>query len=1097
MATAKIALQYTGFQCKLRISLMLARREGAWCVCHLQRWEMRSFSPRPISAQSVDATGGAICCRLEEGFPIFSVNTQLCTHFGYPSQQQLLETAQGKLLCLLHPDDRARVEKEFRNAGTALEFRMREYHGGYLWVRASCRIVESPREGTLLLCGYTDITRERLAWDELFSIYNNIPGAVFRCRFDEQWSVLEANDGLFTFLGYTREEFAALGSCMAAVIHPDDQAVMADKINAQLAGGNMCVQNEHRLICKDGTVKWISVKGQLMRDEQDERFFYIVFVDITEHMELLRRVREEYERELRYSTALVNPNLLTKLCANLSKNRIDTYKGSVNTTVAYSGIAFSAAIENLAETAIDVETGKQLYAMFDICRLTEAFRIGQAQPSFDYRRKCADGGVIWCRMNARMYQNPDTDDLMLFLYCFDITEQKINELVLERTANIGYDYICEIDLHRDQYHVLSWNGDTKLSFPKDGCYSQEYMGILERHAAGEDAVAIMERISLPVLEQQLKQAECYTLQYPYLQEENNVRTKRLQYYYIDEFMGRVCLARSDMTDVVAREERQREELAAALAAAQQANAAKSDFLSRMSHEIRTPMNAIIGMSTIAAQAIGDDEQVADCISKICISSRFLLALINDILDMSRIESGKLLLKNEMIPTAEFLTGINTLCYGQAEGKGVDFECVVDPALDDYYVGDAMKLQQVLLNVLSNAIKFTDEGGKVTFSAEQRKKTKNYALLRFIINDTGIGMTEDFIPHIFEPFCQESSGTTSMYGGTGLGLAIAKNIVDMMDGHISIRSIRGIGSEFTVDVHVGITKEEKKHEKHSQHRCNFSHLKTLVVDDDVSVCESAILTLQEMGVKAEWVDSGRKAIERVSALHDQSRYFDMILIDWKMPEMDGVETTRQIRRIVGPEVTIIIMTAYDWAVIENEAKLAGVNLLMSKPMFKSSIISAFTKALGQKENIQERAPAQRDFHFDGQRVLLVEDHPLNTEIAFRLLTQKGLHVECAENGLRALEMFSKSDPGYYSAILMDIRMPIMDGLTATTNIRHLSNVDATSVPIIAMTANAFDDDVEKSKRAGMVAHLSKPIEPQKLYQVLYDYIVEDKEHKANE
>ncbi|MEG0996886.1 MAG: HAMP domain-containing sensor histidine kinase, partial [Clostridia bacterium] len=324
----------------------------------------------------------------------------------------------------------------------------------------------------------------------------------------------------------------------------------------------------------------------------------------------------------------------------------------------------------------------------------------------------------------------------------------------------------------------------------------------------------------------------------------NVRTKRLQYYYIDEFMGRVCLARSDMTDVVAREERQREELAAALAAAQQANAAKSDFLSRMSHEIRTPMNAIIGMSTIAAQAIGDDEQVADCISKICISSRFLLALINDILDMSRIESGKLLLKNEMIPTAEFLTGINTLCYGQAEGKGVDFECVVDPALDDYYVGDAMKLQQVLLNVLSNAIKFTDEGGKVTFSAEQRKKTKNYALLRFIINDTGIGMTEDFIPHIFEPFCQESSGTTSMYGGTGLGLAIAKNIVDMMDGHISIRSIRGIGSEFTVDVHVGITKEEKKHEKHSQHRCNFSHLKTLVVDDDVSVCESAILTLQE-------------------------------------------------------------------------------------------------------------------------------------------------------------------------------------------------------------------------------------------------------------
>ena len=506
----------------------------------------------------------------------------------------------------------------------------------------------------------------------------------------------------------------------------------------------------------------------------------------------------------------------------------------------------------------------------------------------------------------------------------------------------------------------------------------------------------------------------------------------------------------------------------------------------MSHEIRTPMNAIIGMSTIAARSIGDDEQVMDCISKIGISSRFLLSLINDILDMSRIESGKMLLKNEKIPTEEFLNGINSICYGQAAARGVEYECIVDPVLDDYYIGDAMKLQQVLINILSNAIKFTGDSGKVTLSVSLHKRTKNDAVIRFIVNDTGIGMSEEFIPHIFEPFSQESTGTTTLYGGTGLGLAISKNIVDMMDGRITVRSIKGLGSEFTVDVKLGITEEEKLRHNQKKQNYNFSHLKTLVVDDDVSVCESAVVTLAEMGVKAEWVDSGRKAIERVREFWNRGAYYDMILIDWKMPEMDGIETARRIRAVVGPDVTIIIMTAYDWLSIESEAKLAGVNLLMSKPMFKSSLISAFSKALGKKEE-QVQQEKTSDYDFSGKRVLLVEDNMINTEVAVMLLESKGFTVDTAENGLRAMEVFSKSEPKYYDAILMDIRMPLMDGLSAATNIRHLSNADARTIPIIAMTANAFDDDIEKSKAAGMNAHLAKPIEPERMYQTLYDFI----------
>jgi CheY-like chemotaxis protein len=533
------------------------------------------------------------------------------------------------------------------------------------------------------------------------------------------------------------------------------------------------------------------------------------------------------------------------------------------------------------------------------------------------------------------------------------------------------------------------------------------------------------------------------------------------------------------------QKKQQDLLESALLAAKQASSAKTEFLSRMSHEIMTPMNAIIGMSAIAAQSIGNDEEIADCISKIGISSRFLLSLINDILDMSRIESGKMLLKNENIPFEEFVNGINTICFAQAQARNIDYECTVAPDVEECYVGDAMKLQQVVMNVLSNAIKFTPEGGRVSMNISQRKRIKDNAELRFVINDTGCGISEKFIPHIFEPFAQENTSTTSNYGGTGLGLAISKNIVDMMNGQINVRSIVGVGTEFTVDVNLGIT-DEARHKYRERASYNFTELKALVVDDDVTVCEYTGIILKGMGVQFEWVDSGRKAIDKVTAKWKSKESFDLVLLDWKMPDMDGIETAREIRRIVGPDITIIIMTAYDWASIEHEAKLAGVNLLMSKPMFKSSLMSAFEKVFGDKKE-GEHEDIVTNFDFTGKRVLLAEDHPLNVEVATKLLEHRGFAVEHAENGLRALEMFTTTPVGYYDAILMDIRMPQMDGLQAASNIRHCRKKDAKTVPIIAMTANAFEDDIEKSMAAGMNAHLAKPIEPDVLYSTLAQWI----------
>ncbi|MBQ7705285.1 MAG: response regulator [Selenomonadaceae bacterium] len=525
-------------------------------------------------------------------------------------------------------------------------------------------------------------------------------------------------------------------------------------------------------------------------------------------------------------------------------------------------------------------------------------------------------------------------------------------------------------------------------------------------------------------------------------------------------------------------------LSDALQTAENASRAKTAFLSSMSHEIRTPMNAIIGLDSLALNEKGISETTKNYLEKIGESAKHLLSLINDILDMSRIESGKMIIKNEEFAFSKLVEQINTIFSGQCQEKKLHYTCNITGEIDDYYIGDAVKIRQVLINILGNAVKFTPEGGQIDFIIEKTASFNGKSTIQFVIQDTGIGMSKEYLPKIFETFSQEDSTNTNKYGSTGLGMAITKNIVEMMNGTISVESEKGVGTKFTVIV--TLTDSDKKISAGDEEiELRLQDMTILVIDDDPIACDHAKLVLDSAGVVSEIAHSGAEAIEMVKLRHARMTPYNLIIVDWQMPEMDGLEVTRQIRSIIGEETAVIILTAYNWEDIVDEAIKAGVDSFISKPLFSSNLITEFKAALKKKS--QKLTAPQKKVELEGRKILLAEDMPVNAEIMMMVLEMRGMEGELAENGEIAVEMFQKSPINYYSAILMDVRMPKMDGLQATQEIRKLQRPDAKKIPIIALTANAFDEDVQRSLQAGLNAHLSKPVEPETLFKTLENMI----------
>lgn len=546
----------------------------------------------------------------------------------------------------------------------------------------------------------------------------------------------------------------------------------------------------------------------------------------------------------------------------------------------------------------------------------------------------------------------------------------------------------------------------------------------------------------------------------------------------------------DITDVTELREMQKklteqaEALKDALAVAEHANQAKTDFLSRMSHEIRTPMNAILGMTTIAAAYIDDQKRVEDCLEKIGYSSKHLMALINDVLDMSKISEGKVRIAKETFNLETVVESISSIIYPQADAKGLIFTVPLIDLSETVMIGDSLRLNQILLNLLSNALKFTPAGGTIRLEIRQLQRTEDRMRLRFTVSDTGTGMSGKFLDRLFVPFEQENLGAGHTLGGTGLGMPITKNLVTLMGGTITVKSEVGKGTVFTVELDFQTPPDKDRVIPQKQHE--LESLKVLIADDDRDSCIHASLMLKKMGILSDWVLTGQECVNRIRESHQSGTDYDVCLADLKMPDIDGVEVARRVREEVGPETTIIIITAYDWTNVEVRAREAGVDMFLTKPVFASTLYNALLSVTGIDRAVRVPAEKNQRPELAGHHVLLAEDNDLNREIAVELLQMIGITVDWAENGRAALDKFL-ADGDTYDLILMDVQMPVMDGYQATAAIRSSGHERAGTIPIIAMTADAFHEDIVKAETAGMNGHLAKPIDPELLYETVAEYL----------
>ena len=709
--------------------------------------------------------------------------------------------------------------------------------------------------------------------------------------------------------------------------------------------------------------------------------------------------------------------------------------------------------------------------------------------NIEYRLQLPDATYQWFRSRAEIYRRADGTAIRMAGIFMNI-DQDVRAKQLAQSSEAFHRAfteanLCEyyIDLHENSFTSLKVNETLQPLFDA----SQSWDDFVERFIASfifdEDKEAVATIYNREYIKQNLTPDNGELSFEGRIKLGNNERWMRIVVIRdkdVDTSRFALSFIR-DVTEARARERESRKMLVEAFEAANRANHAKTDFLTNMSHDIRTPMNAIVGMTAIAGANIDNKARVMDCLAKITQSSRHLLGLLNEVLDMSRIESGKIALDEEEFSLSDLVDNIIVMTKHSVETHHHIFNVHLHKIEHEDVCGDSLRIQQLLTNILTNSVKYTPDGGNISFTiAEIPTQFKELGCYEFIIEDNGIGMSKEFQEVLFEPFTRADDKRTTKVQGTGLGMAIAKNIVNMMNGDIKVESELGKGSKFTVRIFLKLQDTALKQID------ELIGLPVLVVDDDEISCENTVAILHEIGIDGEYVTSGQEAVELTWKRYDENNNFFAIILDWQMPDMDGIEAARRIRQRVGKDVTIIILSAYDCTEFEAEARKAGVDEFISKPLFRSRLTATF------KNILDGRSLEKRDLDYlstiascdyTGKRILIVEDNELNAEIAKVIIEMTGARTEIVNNGKEAVDAFLAAPAGYYDLIFMDIQMPIMNGYEATAAIRSLDKSEARTIPIVAMTANAFAEDVVLAKNSGMNEHMAKPIDMNKLRDVL--------------
>lgn len=943
-------------------------------------------------------------------------------------------------------------------------------------------------------------------------IGRHMPGGFFIYKKEMPEELLYANRAVLNIFGCKNlEEFKELtGYTFKGMLHPDDYDTVSETIQRQVQENEEFMDYvEYRIIRRDGAVRWVDDYGHYTDTEAYGGIYYVFISDITEKHERMESDKiiqqalidalsesyralwllkdpesDDYERYIRNGEGILVPD-----------------KPELNGT----GLADYAEIrEYYIRHTVVPEDQERLRAELSRDRILSRLK-ERPHFSISYQRLMKDGGHRYYRIEVARANMPD-GRIGVVLGFRDVDEDvrdwqalqqqlQAQQLLRERQDKLitalSSDYWSVYYIELDKDEGVCYQDHTDI---KDGLKVGErfpYLATVTEYANKYVTESYREeflRFTYPdAIREALKEER--VIAFRYMVSRNGKETYEMTKIAgvrhpedrDDHIVHAVGLCFTDVDAETRKNMETAQTLNDALATAEQANRAKTAFLSSMSHEIRTPMNAIIGLDNIALNNPDLSPKTRESLEKISASAHHLLSIINDILDMSRIESGRMMIRQEEFYFTQTLEQVNTMISGQCRDKGLNYEYRIIGNVNDYYIGDDMKLRQVLINILGNAVKFTPAGGKVRFIVQNVARFEGNSTLRFIISDTGIGMSKEYLPKIFDAFSQEDSSSTNKYGSTGLGMSITKSLVKLMNGNIEVESEKGRGTTFTVTVTLA-DSSRKAEEKETEH-LQPQDMRVLVIDDDPVACEHAKVVMGQVGINCETALSGREGVEMVRVRRARREPYNLILVDWKMPEMDGVETTRQIRSIIGEDATIIILTSYNWYDIADEAAHAGVDTFVPKPLFAATVLDEFRNALQKKRAVMQNQKAD----LRGRRVLLAEDVAVNAEIMVMVLQMREIEADVAENGKIAVDKFAGHEPGYYDAILMDMRMPEMDGLEATHVIRGMDREDAKTIPIIALTANAFDEDVQRSLQAGLNAHLSKPVEADALFSTLESLI----------